>query len=115
MEKNEYQGLIITNHCLERMKQRGVTYQKIWETHTYPDFQDVLRGEATERKKKYGERTVSILFKRNHQNETIIISCWMEPPMPGSKDARQQEWYRRYKKAGFWGKIWLTAIKQIWR
>lgn len=114
MSKNEYKGLIITNHALERMKQRGISYSQVWETQKYPDFQDTIRGDATERKKMFENRTVSVVFTHNGRGETVVISCWMEPPLPGSADAKQQEWYKKYKKAGFWGKIWLELTKQFW-
>ena len=113
MSKNEYQGLIFTNHVLERMKQRGITYQQVWETYKFPDEQSELDKGATEHRKKFGSYSVAVIFKHNDKNEVILISCWMDPPLPGSKDAKEKEWWRDYKKAGFWGKLWLTFIKQL--
>lgn len=113
MNQNEYQGLILTNHALARMKERGITNQQVWETHKFPDSQDETKNGATERRKKFGESQVSIIYKHNPQHETIIISVWMDPPLPGSKDAKEKDWWQRYKKAGFLGKIWLSLLNQI--
>lgn len=113
MGKNEFQGLIFTNHALERMAERGIKQKDIWETYTYPDFQDEKKNSATERRKKVGEHTISVIFKRNAKNEVIIVSCWIEPPVPGSRDAKEKDWWEKYKRAGFWGKLWLTVVKQI--
>ncbi len=113
MSSNEYRELIFTNHVLERMKQRGITNEQIWETYKSPDEQQKATNGAVERKKKFGDYYVSIIFKYNTQNEAIIISCWMDPPLPGSKDAREKGWWENYKKAGGLGKLWLTLLKQL--
>lgn len=113
MGKNEYRGLIFTNHALTRMRERGIENEKIWETYTKPDYQDEKKNNATERRKKFGNSEISIIFQHNNKNEAVIISCWMEPPLPGSKDAKEKEWWENYKKAGFWGKLWLTFTKQL--
>ncbi len=112
MAQNEYRGLIFTNHVLERMRARGITQEQIWETYTSPDKQDQIK-DADRRVKKFGNVSVTIVFKYNEKRETIIISAWMDPPLPGSKDAAQKDWWEKYKKAGFMGKIWLTLVKQM--
>lgn len=113
MAANRYQGLIFTNHALDRMRERGITHQDIWETYKSPDIQDEKKNNAVMRSKKFGKKEVSVIFKHSAQNEVIIVSCWMEPPIPGSRDAREKEWWKKYQKAGFWGKLWLQFIKQI--
>lgn len=113
MAQNEYQGLIFTNHALRRMKERGITHQNIWETYKFPDFQAEKKNDSVERSKKFGKREISVIFKHNEKNEIVIVSCWMEPPFPGSSDAKEKEWWKKYKNAGFWGKLWLQAVKQL--
>ncbi len=44
--KNEYQGLIFTNHALERMRERGITQQQVWETHKFPDAQEESKNNS---------------------------------------------------------------------
>lgn len=113
MQKNEFQGLILTNHALKRVYERGITKKDIWETYSFPDAQEEKKNNTTERRKKLQSREISIIFKRNLKNEVIILSCWMEPPLPGSKDAKEKIWWQKYKKAGFFEKLWLTFLKQI--
>lgn len=113
MRKNEYQGLILTNHVLERMSQRGITHQQIWEAYNAPDVQDYAKKQTLERKKKFGDHEVTIIYKHNELHQVVILSAWMEPPMPGSKDAKEKIWWEKYKNAGFWGKLWLTFLKQL--
>lgn len=108
---NEYRSLIFTNHVLARMKERGINKEQIWETYTSPDAQDQVK-DADRRVKKFGNRSITIVFKYNEKNETVILSAWIDPPLPGSKDAKEKIWWSEYKKAGFWKKIWLTFMKQ---
>ncbi len=112
MAQNEYRGLIFTTHVLDRMKERGITQEHIWETFTTPDRQDEVK-DADRRTKKFGDHSVTIVFKHNAKRETIVISAWMDPPLPGTRDAAQKDWWEKYKKAGFMGKLWLTLIKQV--
>ncbi|MBP9815555.1 MAG: DUF4258 domain-containing protein [Candidatus Levybacteria bacterium] len=113
MQLNEFQGLILTNHALKRMSERGITKKDIWETYKFPDAQVEKENNTTERRKKLQAREISIIFKRNLKNEVIVLSCWMEPPLPGSKDAKEKAWWQKYKKAGFFKKFWLTFLKQL--
>lgn len=112
MAQNEYRGLIFTNHVLTRMKERGITDDQIWQTFTSPDKQDQIK-DADRRIKRFGNNSVTIVFQHNEKRETIIISAWMDPPLKGSRDTKEKEWWEKYKKAGFMGKIWLTLIKQV--
>lgn len=112
MTQNEYRGLIFTNHVLTRMNERGMSQEQIWETYTAPDLQDKVK-DADRRSKRFGEHSITIVFKYNEKHEPILLSAWMDPPLPGTKDALQKEWWNKYKKAGTLGKIWLTFIKQV--
>lgn len=112
MAQNIYRGLIFTNHVLDRIKERGMTQEQIWETFSNPDRQDKVK-DADRREKKFGDHTITIVFTYNNKNDVVLISAWMDPPLAGSKDARQKEWWNTYKKAGFIQKIWLTFIKQV--
>lgn len=113
MLANEYRDLIFTNHVLKRMKDRGITSEQIWKTYKSPDKQSSANDSATERVKKFGNYSVSIIFKHNEKNEVVIISCWMDPPFPDTRDAREKKRWEKYKKSGFWGKLWFTLLKQL--
>jgi len=112
MAQNEYKGLILTDHVLTRMKERGITPDHIWETYTSPDKQDTIK-DADRRTKKFENSSVTIVFKHNEKREVVVISAWIDPPRPGTRDAAQKEWYQKYKRSGAWGKIWLSIIKQV--
>jgi hypothetical protein len=115
MSFNQYYGNAIwTNHALERLGQRGLSQDLAWQAFRYPDqsFQGKNPG-TTEYQKKFGKSLVTIIAKQNEKREWIILSCWIDPPLPGSIDIKKQEDWKKYKKAGFWGKFWLTVKKQL--
>ena len=113
MGKNTFKGLIFTNHALDRLRERGIKHEQAWETYTYPDSEKRKEKGTTKRRKMFGNYEVSVLFKENENKEIILISCWMEPPLPGSHDARQKEWWNKYKRTSFWGKFRLIMFRQI--
>jgi uncharacterized protein DUF4258 len=75
--KMEYKGLIFTNHILERMKQRGLSYDDIYWVFSRPD--EVYKASASGGKKYYrnwkGKR-FSVVAKQNDEGKWIVLTCW---------------------------------------
>lgn len=110
---NTYKDLVFTNHALKRMKERGIKQDEVWETYNSNSYEEYVKNGMSQKKKRFGKYEISVIFRRNAKKEVIVVSCWMEPPLPGSKDAKEKAWYQKYKNASFWGKIWLTFLHQI--
>lgn len=112
--KQYYKNLIWTNHAIERMRNRGLSQDVAWQAFKNHDqnFEGKTKG-AIEYQKRFDTFLVTVVAKRNEKNEWIIISAWIDPPFPGSADAKQKTTYHQYQKAGFWGKLWLTLKKQL--
>lgn len=109
-----YRGAIWTNHALERLGQRGLSQDMAADTFNRPDAS--LQGKQSgtmEYQKRFGISLVTIIAKQNERNEWIILSCWIDPPLAGTEDAKKQEAFRNYKKAGFWKKVWLVFKSQL--
>lgn len=113
MEGNRYHDLIFTNHALARLSQRGFTKEMVVQTFSNPDSQNKSKNGGTEFNKKFGGQTVTVVAKQNEKYEWVVLSCWIDPPLPGTRDARLKQEYTIYQKAGFWGKIFLTIKQQI--
>jgi len=115
MQYNRYFGdLIWTNHALERLRHRGLSQEMVWESFKRPDsIKDGTTPGSKEYKKQIKNYTVSAIMKLNDRREWVVISCWVEPPVPGSLDAKKKDLYQRYQRASFWGKLWLTIRMQI--
>lgn len=108
-------GAIWTTHALERLAERKLPQQMAGVAFSQPDkMTHGRKGGATEFYKRFGDHHVSVIAKQNEKNEWVIISAWIDPPMPGTRDFRKKEIYKKYKKAGFWGKAWLSLKKQLY-
>ena len=109
-----YGGYIWTNHALERLKQRGMDQKMAWMAIRYPDKTIPGKQKGTIEYQKWMMKSlITVIATQNDQKEWVVLSCWVDPPLPGSIDIKKQQDYRNYKKASFWGKIWLTVKKQL--
>lgn len=113
MNGSNYKGIIWTNHALERLRERKLPQQTAWLTFTQPD--EKLKGKeknTIEYRKKIGSSTVTVIATQNEKKQWIILSCWVDPPLPGSIDIQKKKAYQEYKRAGFWKRIWLQ-VRQL--
>lgn len=114
MLDQKYGGIIWTNHALSRLNQRGLTQEKAWYTFKHPD--DSYKGKeaaTTEFIRKEQNSTITVIAKQNEKKEWIVISSWVDPPLPGSIDIAKKEEYKKYKKSGFFGKLVYSIKKQL--
>ncbi|HUD44536.1 MAG TPA: hypothetical protein VMR41_03280 [Patescibacteria group bacterium] len=112
--QRHFAGAIWTNHALERLSQRGFTQEMAGQTFANAD--DSIAGKqagSIEYHKRFGKSLVTVIAKKNEKNEWLILSCWIDPPLPGTKDEKKLIAYRRFQKAGFWGKLWLEFLHQL--
>mgnify|MGYP001578919046 CR=1 FL=1 len=109
-----YGNAIWTNHAMERLNQRGLSQNIAWQAFNKPDnsFAGKQSG-TTESQKRFGESLVTIISTRNEKGEWLILSCWIDPPLPGTMDYYKKEDYKKFQKSGFWGKVFLTLKKQL--
>lgn len=111
---NYYRGLIFTNHALQRLDERQFPADMVVETFNQPDGNSPARQPgAIEFRKRFNNATVSVIAKQNDRGEWLVLSNWIDPPLPGTKDYREKQRYHKYKRSGFWGKIWLTILRQL--
>lgn len=109
-----YKNLIWTNHAILRMRDRGLSQDMATQTFIHPDKK--IKGKtygSFEYQKYFKNSLVTLIAKQNEKNQWIVISAWIDPPLPGSRDAKEKERYRNYQKSGFWGKLWLVFRRQI--
>ena len=111
---NSFGGVIWTNHALLRLKERGISQDDALSAFRHPDFQ--RRGKKKSGKlfiKRLGDKKITLAAKQNERWEWVIVSVWIDPPLPGSSDDKNQREYRRYQKASFLGKVWRDVRKQL--
>lgn len=114
MASQQYGGVIWTNHALQRLSQRGLSQAMAWEAFKYPD--KVLEGKktgTTEYQKGIGNSQATIIATQNEKREWIILSCWIDPPLPGSIDAKKYKQYKEYQKSSGLRKFFLVLKQQL--
>ena len=109
----QYFNLILTKHALEMIEERGLTKKLAWETFNHPD-ESKKDKEGKPLLKKYFEGfSVTIVLIKSKEDKWMIKTIWRDPKLPGTMDDRKQYRWERYRKAGFWGKIFLTVKQQL--
>ena len=113
-KSTHYKGAIWTDHALQRQGSRGLSLELASKTFNTPDHSKIGKNPGTwEYTKKFGVSTVTVIAKKNEKNEWIVISNWIDPPLPGTEDEKKQKAYRGYQKKGFWGKLFSSILKQL--
>lgn len=109
-----YGGLIWTDHAIEKMRERYLPQSQALYAFKNPDSK--VQGKtpgSLEFVKHENGKTITLIAKKNQEGEFIVISAWIDPPLPGTKDAKQKENYKKMQKASFLGKIFLTLKSQL--
>ncbi len=114
MPSQYFGGAIWTNHALNRLDERGLTQDIASRAFNHPDRTLDGRESGTKQyQKRFDKSMVTIVAKQNEKSEWIILSCWVDPPLPRSNDDKKRKNYQNYQKSTFWGKIWITVKNQL--
>ena len=92
------QKIVWTNHVIERAKTRKINTDWITQTINNPDRHFVENG-SMKFEKVFGIQTVTAIVKKNEIGEDVVISCWIEPPNPGTSDFKDKTRYKEKQKA----------------
>ncbi|HSX09392.1 MAG TPA: DUF4258 domain-containing protein [Candidatus Saccharimonadales bacterium] len=104
---------IWTNHAIQRLKERKIPRKLIDQALYSPDKKLHKNASVTEQQKRIDGVTFAVIIKENEKGEKIIVSCWVNPPFPGTKDHRLRQRFFAMKKASFMKKLWLTLLTQL--
>lgn len=111
---HQYGGVIWTNHALERLHQRKLPQHIAFLAFSNPDTRTTGKQHGTiELQKAYKNSTITLIVKQNERKEWLVLSAWIDPPIYGTIDYKKKQSWKKYKKAGFWGKFWYHFKKQL--
>lgn len=114
MAERIYGGIIWTKHALERLGQRGLSQDLAYQAYRYADKSFPGKKQGTiEYQKRVQNSLITIITTFTENKEVLVLSCWIDPPLFGTQDYLKKENYKKYQKAGFWGKVLLTVRKQL--
>ena len=107
-------NLVWTNHALERLAERQFSRTKALEAFIHPNEIKAGKQPGTEEyRKRMGNQTVTLIVATNDRGEKVVISCWINPPVYGTRDYYQKQKYREYQNASPLKKIWLIIKEQL--
>ncbi len=108
-----YFDLIFTRHAQEKMEARGIKMADAWKTfkHTTRSTKDKYGGVRFE--KEFDDFKITVVAFQNQKNEWVVKSVWRNPPLQGTSDAKQKEYWKKYNKTGFWEKAWIVFKQQL--
>jgi hypothetical protein len=107
------QKFIWTNHAQKRLAERKIPDDYIIQTLTYPTKKIRKNNTTTEIQKQIDGKTVAVIVKKNKRGENLLVSCWINPPFPGTKDYKKRKRYLEMQHASFKKKLWLTFLTMI--
>jgi len=79
--KQDFGGVIWTNHALQRLKERNISQGDAWATFNRPDQSrkgSNLKGSWVYYK-TYGNERIEVVAKKNDEGKWIILSVWSRP------------------------------------
>lgn len=106
-------NFIWTNHALQRLKDRKITESFASNTLESPDESFENTDGTIKLRKKLENQTATAIIKTNDKGDNIILSFWLDPPNPGTRDFKGKQRYKEMKKASFLRKFWLTLLNQV--
>lgn len=78
--KNDFGGVIWTNHAMKRLRERGIKQGDAWAAWRRPDYSRQAKNKGSfVYYKTYGVTRVEVVAKKNEKGEWIILSVWSRP------------------------------------
>ena len=103
--------IIFTDHALKRLEERYFKKTMVEFTISSPDKVSPGKQNGTmEYVKKFGPKRVTAIVGSARTGEPLVLSCWIDPPVYGTKDYQKKERYKAYRKAPWWRKILMEIF-----
>ena len=104
---------IWTNHALKRLHERKIPQTLINLTLHKPGRTIYKKDGTIELQRKFDTQLVAAIVKENSHGEKIILSCWINPPYPGTMDFKKRARYLEKQKGSFLKKLWLSLLDKL--
>lgn len=108
------QKLIWTDHARQRLQDRGLSQPTVEQAIRHAEQRRPgKKANTQEYSARFEEHTVTAVVSPGEKNELIIISCWVDPPFPGTKSWYKKQRWKRYKQLPWWQKLLWLAARQV--
>lgn len=104
---------IWTNHALTRLNERKIP-QALINQVLYKPSRTIYKKDGTiELQRRFDKKLVAAIVKENSIGEKIILSCWINPPNPGTIDFKKRARYLEKQKGSIFKKLWLFLLDRL--
>lgn len=98
----KYKGVIWTNHILDRMKQRDLSYDDVYWVFRNPDKSNYAKTKgAWKFSRQHRDYILTIVATKNEKGEWVLMSCWWK-----DLDKKRAEEYEKKKVESWLKKFW---------
>lgn len=104
--------IVWTNHAKQRAKERKIDLEQIESAVASPDKTEPNEKGGVRYQKRVGKQSFIALVKENERGEKVIVSAWVNPPNPGTRDEIYKKRYNEAQKSSWIKKLWLTFLNQ---
>jgi len=88
--KNDFKGVMWTNHALARMRERGISQGDAWVTFNRPEDSREQSNKSGQKTKgawvyyrTYGDQRIEVVAKKNEEGKWVVLSVWSKQIQPG--------------------------------
>lgn len=100
-------SLAYSTHLGQRLVERRITRDQVDLTIARPESVENSR-DGKRYKRAFGTQTLTAVVVTTQSGQQLVVSAWIDPPNPGTKDARKKALYQRYRKAKGLMKWWYA-------
>ncbi len=101
-----FNGVVFTNHALERLEQRNIKQGDAWATLSHPgSSREAQRKGSWVFYRTYGDRTIEVVASKNERGEWVVLSVWDKP-------VGQMKSGAKIKSTSIWKRV-LLELKSI--
>jgi Domain of unknown function (DUF4258) len=103
----EYKGLIFTNHIIDRMNQRNISFAEVAWVFQNPE--KILPASTKGAYKYYRDndkKKLAIVAKKNEQGKWLILTCWKKEVFDYQSKKKDG------KKLNFWQNLWKMVLER---
>lgn len=91
--KQNFGGVVWTNHALLRLKERGIKQSDAWAVWNNPDYSRYAKNKnAWIYFKTWDDTRIEIVAKQNEEKKWIILSVWSKKIATIKKEKGKSSW-----------------------
>lgn len=106
MMQRTYNGVVFTNHALERLRERAIKQGDVWATLSSPSSSRRANSKGSYVfYRTYGRRTIEVVASKNELGQWVVLSVW-------DKSASTKTFSKKLVNPPLWKRV-LLELKSI--